>query len=84
MHFADKNANILIQISLNYIFYDPTDINSASVLVMAQHQIGDKQLSEPMMTLFTDADIHHQAPDHISDLMPMHWSYVSFALSHSH
>ena len=44
-----------IQISLLLVPKGPIDNELVSVLLMAQHQIGDKLLSEPMMTPSTDA-----------------------------
>ena len=37
----------------------PTDNNLALVQVMASHRTGNKPLSEPMLTQFTDAYMLH-------------------------
>ena len=37
----------------------PIDNNWALVQIMAWHRIGDKPLSEPVLTWFTDAYMHH-------------------------
>ena len=63
-HFADNifkcifmNAKfgILIYISLKFVPKAPIDNISVLVQVMAWRQTGDKPLSEPMLTQFTDA-----------------------------
>ena len=45
---------ILIKISLKFVPKGPIDNNQALVQIMAWRQIGDKPLSEPMLTRFTD------------------------------
>ena len=67
-HFADNNFKliftnkqfwIVIRISLKFVPKGPNDSKSALVQVMAWRQIGDKQLSEPMLIHFTDAYMRH-------------------------
>ena len=50
---------ILILISLTFVPKSQIDNNSALVQVMAWRQIGDKPLSEPKLTQFTDAYMRH-------------------------
>ena len=57
--FLNENDKILIQISLKFIPRSPVDNKPALVQVMAWCRIGDKPLSEPMFTQFTDAYIWH-------------------------
>ena len=58
--FLNENDKTLIQISLKFIPDCPVDNNPALVKIMAWRQIGDKPLSEPMLTRFTDAYMHHK------------------------
>ena len=53
--FFNENITILIQISLKFVPNGPIDNNPALVQVMAWRRTGDKPLSEPMLTWFTDA-----------------------------
>ena len=53
--FLNENAWILIEISLKIVPRGPINNIPALVQVMAWHRIGDKPLSEPMLTQFTDA-----------------------------
>ena len=48
-------VSYLIRISLNCVPKDPIDNNPALVEKMAWRRIGDKSLSEPMLTRFIDA-----------------------------
>ena len=57
--FANEKFCILIEISLNFVPKGPIDNNQASVYIMAWCRIGDKPLSEPMLTQFTDAYMRH-------------------------
>ena len=50
---------ISIQISLKFVPKGPIDNNPALVYIMAWRQIGDKALSEPLLTQFTNAYIRH-------------------------
>ena len=50
--FLNENDTIPIQNSLKFVA--PIDNNRALVYTMAWRRIGDKPLSEPMMTQFTD------------------------------
>ena len=56
-HFADEYTFIyfLIKISLKFVPNDPTDNKPVLVQVMAWRRTGDKPLSEPMLTPFTDS-----------------------------
>ena len=57
--FLNENDIIPIQISLKFLPRSPIDIKLALVQVMAWRRIGDKPLSEPMLTRFTDAYMRH-------------------------
>ena len=50
---------ILIKISLKFVPKNSTDYNPALVQIMAWRRIGDKPLSEPMLTRLTDAYMRH-------------------------
>ena len=50
---------ILIKISLKFVPKGPIDNNPALVQVMAWRRVGDKPLSEPMLTRFTDVYVQH-------------------------
>ena len=54
------NSFFLIQISLKFVPKGPIYYNLAFVEVIAWRQIGDKPLSEPMLTQLTDAYMWHQ------------------------
>ena len=58
--FFNENVWIPIQISLKYVPRSPIDNKPALVQVMAWHRTGNKPLSEPMLTRFTDAYMQHQ------------------------
>ena len=67
-HFADdlfgcilvnEKFCILIKISLKFVPEGTTDNNPALVYIMALCRIGNKPLSEPTLTRFTDAYIRH-------------------------
>ena len=51
----DENNRILIQISLKIVPGSPIDNKPAFVQIKVWHQTSDKQLPEPMMTLYIDA-----------------------------
>ena len=53
--FMNENDRIPIQISLKFVASSPIDSKPALVQVMAWRWIGDKPLSEPMLTQFTDS-----------------------------
>ena len=57
--FLNENDWIPINISLKFIPKGPINNIPALVQIMAWRQPGDKPLSEPMMTYFTDAYMHH-------------------------
>ena len=57
--FLNEKFCILIKISLKFVPKGPIDNNPALVQVMAWHRIGDKPLSEQMLTRFTDAYMQH-------------------------
>ena len=67
-HFADdvfkrivsnENVRIYIKISLNFVPKGSVNNIPAMVQIMAWRRIGDKPLSEPMLTRFTDAYVRH-------------------------
>ena len=53
--FVNEKFCILIKNSLKFVRKVPIDNNAAVVWIMAWCRIGDKPLSEPMLTWFTDA-----------------------------
>ena len=53
--FLNENDRIPIQISLKFVPRSPIDNKPTLVRVMAWHRKGDKPLSEPMLTQFTEA-----------------------------
>ena len=57
--FLNEKFCRLIKISLKFVPKSPIDNNPALVQIMAWCQIGDKPLSEPMLTWFTDAYMRH-------------------------
>ena len=57
--FLNGNVRISIKISLKFIPKGPIDNKLVLVQVMAWRQTGDKPLSEPMLTQFTDAYMRH-------------------------
>ena len=57
--FFNEKFCILIEISLKFVPKGPIDNNSALVQIMAWRWIGDKPLSEPMLTRFSDAYMQH-------------------------
>ena len=59
MHFHEQKFCILIQISLNFVSKGPVDNELDLVQIMAWHRTGDKPLSEPMLTCFTDTYMQH-------------------------
>ena len=57
--FVNENFSILIKISLKFVPKGPIANNPSLVEIMAWRRIGDKPLSEPMLTQFTDAHMRH-------------------------
>ena len=57
--FLNENDRIPIQISLKFVPRSPIDNKPALVQIMAWRCVGDKPLSEPMLTQFTDAYMRH-------------------------
>ena len=57
--FVNEKFCIVILIQLKFVPKGPIDNNSALSQVMAWRRTGDKPLSEPMLTQFTDADMRH-------------------------
>ena len=55
--FVNGKDCILIKISLKFVPKGPIDNNHALVWIMAWRWIGDKPLSEPVLTRFTEAHI---------------------------
>ena len=58
--FWNENDRISIQISLEFVPRSPIDNKAKVVQIMAWHRTGDKPLTEPMLTRFTDACKQHQ------------------------
>ena len=61
MAVDSQATQILIPISLNFVSEGPINKKPTLVQIMAWRQTGDKPLSEPMMTTFTNTYIHHLA-----------------------
>ena len=57
--FLNENVRISNEISLKYVPWGLIDNMSALVQIMAWRRPGDKPLSEPMLTQFTDAYMQH-------------------------
>ena len=57
--FLNEKICILIKISLKFVPNGPIDNNPELVQIMAWRRKGDKPLSEPMLTRFTDAYMRH-------------------------
>ena len=57
--FLNENDRNTIQISLKFVQMSPIHNMPALVQVMAWRRTGDKPLSEPMPTRFTDAYMLH-------------------------
>ena len=57
--FLKGNDRIPIQFSLKFVLKGPIDNNPALVQIMAWRRTGDKPLSEPMLTRFTDGYMRH-------------------------
>ena len=55
----NENDKIPIKISLKLVLKSPIDNKPASVQVMAWRRTGNKSLTEPMLTKFTDAYMRH-------------------------
>ena len=55
----NENYRIPIQVSLKFVRRSPIDNKAALAQVMAWRRTGDKPLSEPMLTQFTDAHMRH-------------------------
>ena len=60
-----KSFFILTKISLYFVLKSPTDNIQALVQIMAWRRIGDKPLSEPMLTWFDDAYMQHLGGDEL-------------------
>ena len=58
--FVNEKVCILIKISQNFVSKGSIDNNPALVKTMAWRRMGDKPLSEPMLTRFTDAFMRHK------------------------
>ena len=52
--FVNEKVCILIKISLKFVPMGPVNNNPALVQIMAWRRLGDKPLSEPKLTQFTD------------------------------
>ena len=57
--FVNEKLCILIKISLKFVPKGPIDKNPVLVYIMAWRRIGDKPLSEPILTRFTEAYMRH-------------------------
>ena len=57
--FANEMFCIFIRISLKFVPKGPIDNNLTLFFLMAWRRIGDKSLSESMLTEFTDACMRH-------------------------
>ena len=57
--FFNEKFCILIKISLKFVPKGSIDNYPALVQIIAWHQIGDKPLSEPMLTQFTGTYMQH-------------------------
>ena len=57
--FLDENVRISIQIPLKFVPKGSNGNKLAVVQVMAWCRIGDKPISEPILTQFTDAYMRH-------------------------
>ena len=53
--FMNEKFCILIKVSLKFVPKGSIENNPALAKIMTRHRIGDKPLSEPMLTFFTDA-----------------------------
>ena len=54
-----KSFFILVNVSLKFVPKDPIDNNLALVQIMPWRRRGDKPLSEPVLTWFSDANMRH-------------------------
>ena len=50
--FVNEKVCIFIKISLNFVPKGPIDNNTALVQIMPWRRIGDRPLSEPMLTIY--------------------------------
>ena len=57
--FLNENIWILIKILSNFFHRGPINKTPALIQIMAWHRPGDKPLSEPMLTQFTDTYMQH-------------------------
>ena len=57
--FVNEKCCVLIKILLKFVPKGPVESISALVWIMAWRRIGDKPLSEPILTRFTDAYMRH-------------------------
>ena len=57
--FLNENVGISLKISLKFVLKVEIEINPALVQMMALRRPGDKPLSEPILTQFTDAYVRH-------------------------
>ena len=57
--FWNEKFCIMNKISLRFVPKDPIDNNPALVQIMAWCRIGDRPLSEPVLTRFTEASMWH-------------------------
>ena len=57
--FVNEKFSILIKSSLKFVSKDPIDNIPVLVSITAWRRTGDKPLSEPMLTQFTDTHMRH-------------------------
>ena len=67
MHFLETKFLYFAAISKKFIAGGPSDNMSTSVQVMAWHLIGGKLLPKPMMAQSTDAYLHHNLNELITE-----------------
>ena len=55
----NENVRFFIKMSMKFVPKGPIENNPVLVLIMAWCRLGDKPLSEPILTKFTDAYMRH-------------------------
>ena len=84
--FTNKKFCTLIKISLIFVSKGPIDNNPALVKIMAWRRIGDKPLSEPMLTWSTDAYMRHYGrwvKEHFVLTMTSQWDSILYCFTHN-
>ena len=77
--YAMKMKKVPIQVSLKYVPRSPIDNEAALIQVMARRRIGDKPLSEPMLTQFSDACMRQKLEMKKQDT----WRFYDWSLVYS-